>query len=921
MLSSSFTSEEHQEDEELKCPKCLSFFSSTTKPYILPCNHNICLNCIDNLISENNTKCPLCNNLFNKKDRNSFEVNFGFLNLVIKILQTKIIFCTKCNKIFYWKDHYNSCEQKYFQNCNEILEDIKINYEEGEKILKIIKNGGDLLSKYKKELNNLVKNIINEIHIKYIENIEQKINNELFKTNLNIKFDKSKTEIINFMKLCLSYPEYFDIREINQVLEYISPYNSKLKNSCIFIKNRMNKNTFSPQNINLFYKTDNAFFDKNKYSININKNNNNKKLSTISCSKINKINSKETISEGDDDDSCIINHNCDEKRINESDRIKVKIYHDNNIAKFKKMNAGPYINNIQSKSGFIKRNILFNNQNNQIKKMKIKIGSIHRRNKFDINNLLDDDINLEEDNTQNKIIIGLKDVKVISLKNPLNNNIENNNSKLINPNYQLNGKKNNLNNINSLIINHEKKNDNNKNNINNNNNNKFLQKAKAETPSLGLLRSNEFTKREFKFGESQKEKNIFKNKIQSKLTRSIGFNYFSNTINVDHLIEDNLTKIDLNNNYKKIKINNSFNTINEEKKNIFSMNKIIKNFNKIRDITNTLINYTELINFLHTNISSDIEKNMYILKDIIMKNYVTLLDEISHNANHRQKNFVLTHINNTYNILIYNPFNKKYIIKNYIQIFKKHNININPFNNSISIVYDDNDLIFITGGENNYNLFIILTWSTCKIIHIENMQIKKAYHKTIYYNDKLYLIGGSNPNKETSSECFYFHLKEKKWHTMPNLNTPRKNASLCFYNNTLYVFRGEDDNNVLDTIEYYNIIDNKKKWNIFKPIDNGYVWYPAKNSLILNVEKDKIFICGGEDNEGNLFKDCFLFEPSTRSVYKGLDLVISGSFISEGCFYQNEIFGIDYKNITQNNNRIIHFYNTKKNSWKYSYIK
>ena len=156
---------------------------------------------------------------------------------------------------------------------------------------------------------------------------------------------------------------------------------------------------------------------------------------------------------------------------------------------------------------------------------------------------------------------------------------------------------------------------------------------------------------------------------------------------------------------------------------------------------------------------------------------------------------------------------------------------------------------------------------------------------------------------------------------MPNLNTPRKNASLCFYNNTLYVFRGEDNNNVLDTIEYYNIIDNKKKWNIFKPIDNGYVWYPAKNSLILTVDKDKIFICGGEDNEGNLFKDCFLFEPSTKSVYKGLDLVISASFISEGCFYQNEIFGIDYKNITQNNNRIIHFYNTKKNSWKYSYIK
>ena len=168
MLSSSFASEEHQEDEELKCPKCLSFFFSSTKPYILPCNHNICLNCIDKLISENNTKCPICNNIFNKKDRNSFEVNFGFLNLVIKILQTKIIFCTKCNKIFYWKDHYDSCEQKYFDNCNNIFEEIKINCEEGENIIKIINDEGDLLNKHKKEIGNLVKNIISEIHKKYI---------------------------------------------------------------------------------------------------------------------------------------------------------------------------------------------------------------------------------------------------------------------------------------------------------------------------------------------------------------------------------------------------------------------------------------------------------------------------------------------------------------------------------------------------------------------------------------------------------------------------------------------------------------------------------------------------------------------------------------------------------------------------------
>ena len=219
MLSYSFTSEDHQEDEELKCPKCSFFFSSTTKPYILPCNHNICLNCIDSLISENNNKCPICNYMFNIKDRNKFEVNFGFLNLVIKILQTKIIYCTKCNKIFYWKDHYQICEQKYFENCDDILEEIKTNYDEGEKILKIIKKDVDLLNKCKKEIINLVNNIVSEIHIKYKENTNNKINNELLKTNINIAFKNSKSEIIAFLKLCLPYSEYFNTKEILQILE------------------------------------------------------------------------------------------------------------------------------------------------------------------------------------------------------------------------------------------------------------------------------------------------------------------------------------------------------------------------------------------------------------------------------------------------------------------------------------------------------------------------------------------------------------------------------------------------------------------------------------------------------------------------------------------------------------------------------
>ena len=42
--------DDSQDEFDFRCPKCKWYFSSITKPYILPCNHNICLKCIDSLL-------------------------------------------------------------------------------------------------------------------------------------------------------------------------------------------------------------------------------------------------------------------------------------------------------------------------------------------------------------------------------------------------------------------------------------------------------------------------------------------------------------------------------------------------------------------------------------------------------------------------------------------------------------------------------------------------------------------------------------------------------------------------------------------------------------------------------------------------------------------------------------------------------
>ena len=117
---------ENQEDEDLRCPICNYYFSTITKPYLLPCNHNLCSTCIDRIINKNMLYCPLCRKEFSLDDRSKFQVNFAFLNLVIKILKTKVIYCNKCSKIFNWTEHHLVCDQSQFKETNEIFDEIKI---------------------------------------------------------------------------------------------------------------------------------------------------------------------------------------------------------------------------------------------------------------------------------------------------------------------------------------------------------------------------------------------------------------------------------------------------------------------------------------------------------------------------------------------------------------------------------------------------------------------------------------------------------------------------------------------------------------------------------------------------------------------------------------------------------------------------
>ena len=166
-MNSKITENDQQEDDDFRCPECKWYFSTITKPHILPCNHHICLKCIDLLINENRTICPICNTSFNKEERDSFQINIVFLNILIKILQSKIILCNNCNKIFYWKDHYNTCDQSYFIETNDLFNNIKLVCEEGIKMIKLFNNQKNVLIKYKSNIIDIIKKTLTQISDAY----------------------------------------------------------------------------------------------------------------------------------------------------------------------------------------------------------------------------------------------------------------------------------------------------------------------------------------------------------------------------------------------------------------------------------------------------------------------------------------------------------------------------------------------------------------------------------------------------------------------------------------------------------------------------------------------------------------------------------------------------------------------------------
>jgi len=1066
----SYLSSEKQDDGDIRCPNCSWYFSTNTKPYILPCFHNLCDKCIKNLLQKNNAKCPICSKSFTVNETNPFQVNFTFLNIVTKILMNKIIFCKKCNQIYYWIDHYTLCNQENFTEVDAILNNIKSCCEQGFEILKIYNDNTNILTKYKNEINNLILKIIKNIrkdNRNKLKNELEKIFTVYGKEKKDFNFSEIKNKIINFLISCASNSDHFDKKYImNTISSYNkihSNYKNKealnhsknvkngkrlvtqrynkssnmttLKNRKIIKDNGSNKNKITGGNnsiINshhnrraiLFLKTPTK--ENSKFEIKTSKNsycNSSKKINGYELTKTRtKENSKKII-------SCKKNKNKNKRQI-ESEEEFIDYFDDDyhevstneNIK-----NTNKFILNDKNNNNFNKDNNKFISINNNTKKEKEiylshenKIGETSQKNNkyTSIKEMIEKSF-FQDIKVEKKIIVGLNEIKVISLKKNINqasidsnkywdksrseeiNKYKNNKSKIIknfdnilkekNRNFKkifISGKENinhknfkntNLKSPKQLFIKNREYNNNTqkgrkiKKFINNkyfdtdNDNDKNMTEKKINSipdfnallsPNMkrsfdnidilkrkkekknchnvnNLLMSDNFenvnSKKSFieTNGIKTKRERINSSELKNNLIMNYSYNKTLNKKSFISIDKNNFEKINQNDMYFNSLLNNNK-----------SMNKIFSYFNNIKDIVTKLKRYENINKYISANLFGKINKNISLLTNNISQDYNLLLDNVTNNFCKTQRKYLFSFKNNTKSILLYNVDYNTFISLDLNETLT----NFPLFNPSIQFEFVDNNnnnfLLFITGGKENTikrsnklayssDSFIILNIKLDMIVNYKNeinyrkkyiieykdkMPSGKLHHSILFHNNNLYVVGGFDDKKQASNECFYFSYKDKKWEDLPNLNHPRANCSICIYNKSiLYAFRGRNEKNELDTIEYLNL-EEKLNWKLINVVDYGYVWSGIYNSCSVVWEENKIMIFGGED-KNKLYKECLLFDIRNNQVYRGMDLKIPAAFNSQGIYNNGKIYGFDFKNKNGEYEYKLHIFDIKNNYW------
>jgi len=152
------------------------------------------------------------------------------------------------------------------------------------------------------------------------------------------------------------------------------------------------------------------------------------------------------------------------------------------------------------------------------------------------------------------------------------------------------------------------------------------------------------------------------------------------------------------------------------------------------------------------------------------------------------------------------------------------------------------------------------------ITNLKPMQMMRGCFAAIYHEGWVWAFGGVNYQDKVSKKCERYNVEQDDWKRIPDMNTPRKNASACALSaDTIYVFGGTSQVETLDTIEQFSI--STHVWTVLRvkmPI-------PAAFMSTFKVSDSEIILMGGMVRD---LKNLSTYKTSEALVFN----VVRGKF-------------------------------------------
>ena len=178
---------------------------------------------------------------------------------------------------------------------------------------------------------------------------------------------------------------------------------------------------------------------------------------------------------------------------------------------------------------------------------------------------------------------------------------------------------------------------------------------------------------------------------------------------------------------------------------------------------------------------------------------------------------------------------------------------------------NNNNKLYILGGVNpnstNSRVFLVYDPIKDKMIRLPDSLYPHSKHSLFAYNDQIYAIGGD------SLECEKYDIKNNEWTPLPNLSFKQIYPVLYVHNDILYSFFGIDENiKKSDNVQKLNLKNNKAKWQkvIYKKNKCNLCVYGCG---IAKINENCVLFLGGMDDNG-IRDDAIQFDFNTLTAKK-----------------------------------------------------